>query len=32
MNVAVSEKNQQVLFESVSEMYFAIDSFIESSD
>ena len=30
MNVAVSEKNQQVLFESVSEMYSAIDSFIES--
>jgi Fe-S-cluster containining protein len=30
MNAAVSEKNQQVLFESVSEMYYAIDSFIES--
>jgi hypothetical protein len=30
MNVAVSEKNQQVLFESVSEMYSAIDNFIES--
>jgi len=30
MNVAVSEKDQQVLFESVSEMYSAIDSFIES--
>jgi Fe-S-cluster containining protein len=30
MNVAVSEKNQQVLFESVSEMYSAINSFIES--
>ena len=30
MNVAVSENNQQVLFESVSEMYSAVDSFIES--
>jgi len=30
MNVAVSEKNQQVLFESVSDMYSAIDSLIES--
>jgi Fe-S-cluster containining protein len=30
MNVAVSEKDQQVLFESVSEMYSEIDSFIES--
>ena len=30
MNVAVSENNQQVLFESVSEMYSAIDGFIES--
>jgi len=30
MNVAVSEKDQQVLFESVSEMYSAIDGFIES--
>jgi Fe-S-cluster containining protein len=30
MNVAVSEKNQQILFESVSEMYSAIDSFIET--
>ena len=30
MNVSVSEKDQQVLFESVSEMYSAIDSLIES--
>lgn len=30
MNVAVSERNQQVLFESVSEMYLAIDGFIDS--
>ena len=30
MNVAVSENNQQFLFESVSEMYSAIDSLIES--
>jgi Fe-S-cluster containining protein len=30
MNAAVSDKNQQVLFESVSEMYAAIDSLIDS--
>jgi Fe-S-cluster containining protein len=30
MNVAVSENERQVLFESVSEMYSAIDSLIES--
>jgi len=30
MNVAVSENDRQVLFESVSEMYYAIDSLIDS--
>ena len=30
MNVAVSDNNQEVLFESISEMYASIDSLIES--